>query len=141
MMQSNPLRKGSCITYMRVMLYGEVAECQQAMEILQGCPLTAAEPCRIQYTGSRDVFREQLVAWDPQLVVILADRSNGMEGVYTARETRPDTPVFWFYDDVGFGMQSHRLECDYFAVKPVTAEKLKKAFRRCRHIGIQIAGR
>lgn len=121
------------------MLYGEAEECQQATDILRGFSYAMDGPDCIRRADSRDALRKQIVEWDPNLIVILADRSNGMEGVYTAKETRSDIPVFWFSDDAGFGMQSHRLECDYFAVKPFTAEKLKKAFYRCEHIGIQIA--
>lgn len=124
---------------MKVMLYGKEAECQPAMELLSAFLRSADKPNSIQRADSRDTLRERIVEWGPNLIVVLANRADGMEGVYTAKETRPDVPVFWFSDDEGFGMQSHRLECDYFAVKPVTAEKLQKAFRRCKHMGIRIA--
>lgn len=121
------------------MLYGEAAECRQAKDILRAFPHASQQPESIRRTDSRDDLRREIAEWDPNLIVILANRADGMEGVYAAKETCPHTPVFWFSDDVGFGMQSHRLECDYFAVKPITMEKLQKAFHRCEHIGIQIA--
>lgn len=123
---------------MRVILYGEAEECQPAMDILQA--FFCAGEDSIRRVSGCDALRQQTAEWNPNLIVILADRSNGMEGVYTARETRSDIPVFWFSDDEGFGMQSHRLECDYFAVKPFTLEKLKRALRRCRQMGTPVAG-
>lgn len=124
---------------MRVMLYGKEMECRPAIELLSSFLREADKPNSIRCADSRDTLREQIVEWEPHLIVVLANRANGMEGVYTAKETHPSIPVFWFSDDEGFGMQSHRLECDYFAVKPVTAEKLQKAFHRCKHMGIRIA--
>lgn len=124
---------------MRILLYGEATECQQATDILQAFLRLAEGPDNIRRTDSRDALIKQIVDWDPNLIVVLADRANGMEGVYAAKETRGDIPVFWFSDDKGFGMQSHRLECDYFAVKPITREKLERAFHRCHHMGIRIA--
>lgn len=123
---------------MRVMLYGEKAECQSAIDIIQSFCRVSEASDTIHRTDSREGLQQQMVAWNPNLIVILAERSRGMEGAYAAKETRPEIPVFWFSDDEGFGMQSHRLECDYFSVKPVTEEKLKKAFLRCRHMGVQI---
>lgn len=125
---------------MRVMLYGEAAECQQAMDIVQALLSGAEEQTSVRRADHREALRKQIVEWEPHLIMILADRSNGMEGVYTAKETCPEIPVFWFSDDEGFGMQSHRLECDYFAVKPFTTEKLKKALRRCEHMGVRVGG-
>lgn len=126
---------------MRVMLYGEAAECQQAVDTFHSyLPLTERSAVCIQNANDREAFQKQIIEWDPNLIIVLADRANGMEVVYTAKETRSDIPVFWFSDDEGFGMQSYRLRCDYFAVKPITVEKLKKAFRRCAHIGIRING-
>lgn len=123
---------------MRVVLYGERSECQSATGILQAFLHMEDGTENIRHANSRDALRKQIVEWDPNLIMILADRANGMEGVYIAKETRSDIPVFWFSDDEGFGMQSHRLDCDYFAVKPVTPEKLKRAFRRCEHMGVRI---
>lgn len=125
---------------MRVMLYGEAAECRQAVDILREFPCIAEEPDSIRRADCRNALLKEIVEWDPNLIVILADRSDGMEGVYTAKETVPHIPVFWFSDDEGFGMQSHRLECDYFAVKPMTMEKLNRAFQRCEQMGTRISG-
>lgn len=120
---------------MNILFFGEAAECQPAIDTVQGFLHMKEEPDSIRRVNSRDALRMQLAGWEPSLILVLADRSRGMEGVYAAKETRPEIPVFWFSDDEGFGMQSYRLECDYFAVKPVTEEKLKMAFHRCKHMG------
>ena len=123
---------------MRVLFYGEAAECDQAVAAFCTLPLVGKKTSLCTY--SRESFRDNLVAWLPSLIVVLADRSEGMDGVYLAKQLRPELPLFWFSDDKGFGMQSHRLGCDYFAVKPFTVEKLCKALRRCCHMGIRIGG-
>lgn len=124
---------------MKVLFYGETAECNQAIDALNSFSFSSSETNKFICVSIRDSFQKQLVEWEPSLIIVLADRSEGMEAVYLAKEIRPDTPVFWFSDDEGFGMQSHRLECDYFAVKPFTTGKLEKAFHRCEHMGIRIA--
>ncbi|MBQ3100735.1 MAG: hypothetical protein IJC50_07075 [Clostridia bacterium] len=64
------------------------------------------------------------------LIVVFADGAEGMESVYLCRRMLHDIPVCWFSDDNDFGMQSHRLECIYFATKPMTEEKLNRALTR-----------
>ena len=127
-------------TKIKVMIYGEDTECLQAVETLRAFPILLKSTNEYLCVNSRETIQKQLAEWNPNLIIVLANRSEGMEGVYLAKEIRPEVPVFWFSDDEGFGMQSHRLECDYFAVKPFNPEKLRKAFQRCTHIGIRIAG-
>ena len=80
----------------------------------------------------------ELVDWAPELVVVLTNGAAGMEGVYRVREYHPRVPVFWFSDDGDFAMQSYRLNCSYFGLKPVTEGKLRQALYRCAHVGIPL---
>lgn len=117
----------------RIILFGQKHECEAAERLL--CTLVSQV---YQYISAdtRELLQKRLVHQRPNLAVILSDGAAGMEGVYAVREYDPHLPVFWFSDDGGFAMQSHRLDCAYFADKPLTAEKMKKAFRRCSHLGI-----
>ena len=53
------------------------------------------------------------------LIIVLADGADGMEGVIAAKNADRDTPVI-------------RLGCTYFHKKPIPLEKLKEALHKCR---------
>lgn len=116
----------------RILYFGTEPECRDVHGLLENDTATS--------TDDPEVFDRLLVEWDPHLVLILADGAAGMECVYRSRERRPCIPVFWFSDDPQFSLQSYRLDCAYFSVKPVTREKLDNAFLRCRRMGIHIGG-
>lgn len=82
-------------------------------------------------------FQIKMIDWQPTLVIIISNGARGMEAAYIARKKDLEVPLFWFSDDINFGMKSHRLNCDYFSVKPITEEKLERAFHRCAHLGIR----
>lgn len=56
----------------------------------------------------------------------------------SAKKYDRNMTVFWFSDDCNFSIHSHRLDCAYFAKKPLTFEMLDKAFYRCKSLGIFI---
>lgn len=122
---------------MRMLLFGKECECRAAAEMIRTSELLLGHTYEICQVDDLEEFEKNLADWEPTLLVILADGAEGMECVYRARDRRPDLPVFWFSNDRGFGVQSYRLDCAYFAIKPVTAEKVNQAFHRCRHFGIQ----
>lgn len=66
------------------------------------------------------------------LIVVLADGADGMEGVIAAKNADRNMPVIWLSDDEGFGAQSYRLGCTYFHKKPIPLEKLREALEKCR---------
>lgn len=120
----------------RTIIYGNAAECGCAADVLRGFDCFAGGDIRC--VDSWNLLQQDLEQFRPELLVVLAAGAAGMEGVYLARQTCPEMPVFWFSDDCGFGMQSHRLECEYFTLKPLTDEKLRKALRHCDKTGIRI---
>ena len=122
----------------KTLIYGERKECSTMIDMLRVHPCFADD--HHEYCGVDDYeqFHMQLVDWDPDLVIVKKDGAAGMEGVYLANNQRPMIPVLWFSDDKDFSMQSHRMECVYFSVKPATPEKLDRAIRRCQFLGIQI---
>lgn len=119
----------------KALLFGQPHECRAAGETL--CDMEALANHSHEYCHANNVeeFETLLVNWMPSLVIVLADGAAGMESVYRSWQRCPALPVFWFSNDRDFSMQSYRLDCAYFSTKPVTAEKLSHAIRRCRHIG------
>lgn len=65
------------------------------------------------------------------LIIVLANGANGMEGVIAVKSVDRNKPVIWLSDDEGFGVQSYRLGCNYFHKKPIPVERLKDALIKC----------
>ena len=115
----------------RTLLYGQQAECLRIIELLRTMGDLMKGESEYTCVDNWDALQTHLVDWNPDLAIMLADGAAGMEGVYLARDSRPGMPVIWFTDDRDFALQSYRMNCDYFAVKPITEEKMRKILRRC----------
>ena len=111
----------------RVAIFGSGMECCSAKRLLGGIAEGDALELRIHLLHEVDELRHCMVTQSPDLVISLADGTAGMEAIYLVRKYDAALPVLWFSDDPGFAMQSHRLECSYFSVKPLTAEKMRRA--------------
>ncbi len=122
---------------LNVLLFGSDSECRAAVDILNGLEVLSAYSLQHHHLNDLEKFEMALVDWSPTLLLILADGAEGMECIYRAKERKPSIPAFWFSDDQLFGMQSYRLNCAYFSVKPVTEETLHKALQRCDRMGIR----
>lgn len=120
-----------------VLLFGSDSECRAAIDVLSGTDALSAHIQQHRYLNDLEKFEMALVDWSPSLLMVLADGAEGMECVFRAKERRPSVPAFWFSNDQLFGMQSYRLDCAYFSMKPVTEEKVRKALYRCDRMGIQ----
>jgi len=120
-----------------VLLFGSDPECRAAIDILNGLEVLSAHIQQHRHLNDLEEFEMALVDWSPTLLLVLADGAEGMECVYRAKERRPSVPAFWFSDDQQFGMQSYRLNCAYFSIKPVTQENICKALQRCDRMGIR----
>lgn len=83
------------------------------------------------YCNTYDDFLQILEQQQIDLMIIAVDGADGMEGVIAARKFQPETKLIWFSNDKAFGSQSYRLNCTYFAVKPITEELLETAVSRC----------
>lgn len=91
-----------------------------------------------EFANKREELQKKLTAKKSKLVIVLSDGAAGMEGVYAVRDCDEQQPIFWFSDDIDFAMQSHRLECSYFAIKPLTEDKMFRAMQHCRWTGTKI---
>lgn len=111
----------------KILLFGEEDECNQAIQCLNQISELSEKTKYSRVTDDYDEFYKEVVDYEPDLTVVLADGANGMEGVYRSRQARPEIPVFWFSNDWNFGNQSHRLKCAYFSGKPVSTDKFQRA--------------
>jgi hypothetical protein len=92
----------------------------------------AEKPLQYKYTDDYDDFLSYLSEEEPQAVFILADGAIGMEGVIAVKNFYPMCPVVWISNDKGFGIQSYRLGCVFFAEKPLTERTTRLAFQRVK---------
>ena len=119
-----------------IILYGKQQECEEVVALLKINPILNGRQLICSCINEQEELQMRLVDGKRDLVIILADGAKGMEGVYTVKEHDRDLAVFWFSNDRSFALQSHRLDCDYFAVKPLTETKLTKALEHCAYMGI-----
>ena len=112
---------------MNIVIYGNIDERETLCSVIEshGALLFRRKQC-IFYDNYDDFLRE-IQRRAPELVIISTDGANGMEGVIATRELHPEVKIFWFSDDKAFGPQSYRLDCTYFAVKPITEQVLNRA--------------
>lgn len=113
---------------MHILIYGNdthaLAELVETTGPLQYRNLVFSKP------GCYDEYLSMLSSIAPQLILICQNGAAGMEAVIAAKNLHPRSKIVWFSDDENFGPQSYRPGCSYFAVKPVTREKVQKAFMK-----------
>lgn len=123
---------------LRILIYGDPSQTKELTGLLGEAPFLAGRTWDVRFTNDTEDLQQQLVEWDPRVTIVSAPGAGGLEAAYQARATRPCNPVFWFSDDRNFAMQAHRMECMYFSIHPITAEKLNRAFAKCGHMGLRI---
>lgn len=84
------------------------------------------------YLSDQDELIHTLMKKCPAAVLVIMEKAAGMEGVIAIRKIYPDIPVVWFSNDEGFAAQAFRLNVDYFALMPVSKEKINTALKKCR---------
>ena len=112
---------------MNIIIYGHIDERESLCSMIEshGALLFRQKQCT--FYDNYDEFLREIQRQVPELVIITTDGANGMEGVIATRELHPKVKIIWFSDDKAFGPQSYRLDCTYFAVKPITEHILSKA--------------
>lgn len=121
----------------KTLLFGSPQDCRSVAQILASAIPTHIHEHQCFFVHDLEALEESLVTYHPTLILVLENGAAGMECVCRCQERKPNLPIFWFSDDRGFAVQSYRFNCAYFSTKPVTAEKLTNALRRCHHTGIQ----
>ncbi len=83
----------------------------------------------IHITDTQQLVNE-MTTDDASLAIVAIDGAAGMETVFTVRNISEDIPIFWFSDDINFGPQAYRLNCNYFSNKPITEMRILTATQR-----------
>ena len=116
---------------MNISIYSNSADREQLCRWIDSNGTLAFRQRKYSCCEGYDDFLRMLEQGQTDLLIISRDGADGMESVIAARELQPDTKLIWFSDDKAFGPQSYRLNCTYFAVKPITADLLENAISRC----------
>ncbi len=85
----------------------------------------------VHYYEDYDSFIRELPRQRCDMVIVARNGADGMEGAFAVRDLLPRVPLVWFSDDNGFGPQSYRVGCEYFAPRPITDEQMHRALSRC----------
>ncbi len=109
---------------MRILLFGEMAECEKISSILKALPVKISH---LEIVDDYEKIHECIINSQATAAIVCENGAKGMETVFRIKESNNSVCVLWFSDDKGFAVQSYRLGCTYFCTKPVTSENLKKA--------------
>lgn len=116
---------------MRVLHYGTKQDYLTVTELMDRLPFYAAQIEEYSQKEDYEDFLAALFSHFYQVILVTAENTAGKDGVLAARKYGPDLPVIWFSNNREFALQSYQLDCTYFGIKPVTEEKLERAFWRC----------
>lgn len=116
---------------MRSAVYGTKTDREELLRLLSALPEQCYRKIWVTVYPDHDSFIAGLGESPPDIVMVMMDGADGMEGVIAARNICGDVPVLWFSDDGGFGAQSYRLGCAYFHQKPVSPQILSAAIAKC----------
>lgn len=124
-----------------VLLFGQIDECLHVKQLFEETEYFAAREREYVTVDSFENYEIEMITRKPTLTVILSNGTIGLDAAYLAKHRMPLTTVFWFSDDKQFVMDSHSLNCGYFATKPVNSEQIDHAIKRCVHLGISLDAR
>ncbi len=117
---------------MHILSYGTKQDHDTCVQYINSAPELQYRRIDYTHTDNYDAFIENLHHHHPKfdVVLVMANGAEGMEGVRATRHLCPDQTVVWLSDDEGFGAQSYRYGCTYFGVKPITRNLIAEAIRK-----------
>ncbi|MBQ4648683.1 MAG: hypothetical protein IJN86_07675 [Clostridia bacterium] len=116
---------------MRILIYGTKEDCN-------GCISCLDDVAQLQYrhveyisADDYDEFIKTLAETTSviDLTIIISDGAEGMEAVMASKRASPEVPVVWISDDANFAIQSYRMGCTFFGVRPVSKEMMADAIQ------------
>lgn len=116
---------------MNVLIYGNEREKELLIQHMKSEASTAFRIIDFSHAKDYDSYLALLRETEQDMVFVLADNAEGMEGVIAAQNVQPDAPIIWFSNDKNFVAQSYRLGVSYFAVKPIDEKTVGLAVKRC----------
>lgn len=114
---------------MNVIVYGTKDDHDACVSFMEALPELQYRQVIYTHTDNYDELIDILQLSECDMVMVLADGAEGMEGVMASKNLCPGSSVIWFTNDEGFGAQSHRLGCTFFAIKPITEQMISSAIR------------
>lgn len=114
---------------MEIIIYGLQEDYNTVIACMDALPELQYRKIGCTHTENYDDFLYLLRTKQHDIVIVLADGAEGMEGVIASQTLSPNTMKVWISNDEGFGIQAHRMNCAYFAVKPITKEMVSKLYR------------
>lgn len=115
---------------METVIFGTEQDCRELLDAIRAIPENRRPNLKCTCLNDYDDLRRELAEKRYKLLIVTADGARGMEACLGARKIRPRIPLFWFSNDRAFGPQSYRMDCTYFAAKPVPEHRLCSAFER-----------
>ncbi len=120
---------------MNISIYSYEQERSHLKDLLESqCQRQHRRPV-LRFFENYDSFIQNLPQGRCDLVIVARDGADGMEGARAAKDLLPKVPLVWFSDDNGFGPQSYRMGCAYFAARPITDDLVARAIARCDRRG------
>lgn len=117
---------------MNVLIYGNAREKEILVQHMKSQACMAFRLVHYSHADDYDTYLKLLRKQEYDIVFIMADNAEGMEGVIALQNVQPATPVVWFSNDKNFVAQSYRLGVTYFAVKPIDEKIISLALKRCQ---------
>lgn len=128
---------------MRILIYGTKEDCVSCISCLDD--VAQLQYRHVEYARSNDYdeFVKALTEADNviDLTVIISDGAEGMEAVMASKRSRPDVPAVWISDDANFAIQSYRMGCTFFGVRPVNKEMMADAIQNYNKERLGYGGR
>ena len=117
---------------MNILIYGNEREKELLIQHMKSQACMAFRQVNYSHADNYVTYLAMLREQAHEMVFVMADNAEGMEGVIAVQNVQPDTPIIWFSNDKNFVAQSYRLGVDYFAVKPIDERILSLALKRCQ---------
>lgn len=115
---------------MHIAIYGSDDDFASLKNTIESVPELQYRRFDYHHARNYDKLIELLPEEKIDVMFATMDGAEGMEGVMVARRICPDMKIVWFTNDKGFGAQAQRLECSYFAQKPVNHRLISRVFQQ-----------
>lgn len=117
---------------MRIIIYGSEKDYDNCVSCLEDVSQLQYRHIEYEHTSNYDKFVQTLDSTNDvyDLVIVVQDGAEGMEAVMASKRVCPDTPVVWISDDAAFGIQSYRIGCTFFGVRPINKEMMADAIHK-----------
>ena len=111
---------------MNILIFATLAEFSLISEVFKN----TYDNINCIHATDNEVMLCELAKGNADIAIISVDGALGMEIAISVRSIDTDIPLIWFSNDIHFGPQAYRLDCNYFSGKPMTKSRLITAMHR-----------